>query len=459
MTIVTRFAPSPTGYLHIGSLRTAIFNWLYARHHGGRYLLRIEDTDKSRSTAEATQAILDGLAWLGLDHEGDAYHQSAFEDNHKKIAHQLLENGKAYRCYHTPEELDAKREEAKKNGDGRPIRSDWRDKIPEQAPDGADYVIRLRAPDTGKTIIHDAIQGDVTFDNALMDDMVLLRADGTPTYMLAVVVDDHQMGITHVIRGDDHLNNAARQTLIYQALGWDIPQFAHMPLMHGADGAKLSKRHGALSVLEYKQMGILPDALFNYLLRMGWSHGDDEIISREQAITWFDLDAVGRSPSSFDEAKLLHLNAHYIQEASPEYLFAQMSELSAELHTLNEKTKNYIILSLDLFKPRVKHLLELIEQTEFFIHYQCDEKSQSLLKDAEVQSRLKALHEELEQVTSWDKETLDSCLKNFVEQHELKFKDIGLPLRAAIVGRTNSPSITDIMVILGKERSLSNLHS
>ncbi|MBC7135504.1 MAG: glutamate--tRNA ligase, partial [Oceanibaculum nanhaiense] len=315
MTVVTRFAPSPTGFLHIGGGRTALFNWLYARHTGGKFLLRIEDTDRARSTEDAVQAIFDGLKWLGLDWDDEAVMQFARAGRHAEVAHELLAQGKAYRCYASPEELTAMREQAK--AEGRPVRYDgrWRDRPDSDAPAGVAPVIRLKAPQTGQTIIQDMVQGEVTVANEQLDDFVLLRGDGTPTYMLSVVVDDHDMGITHVIRGDDHLNNAFRQTQLYQAMGWDVPHFAHIPLIHGPDGAKLSKRHGALGVEAYRDMGFLPEAMRNYLLRLGWGHGDEEIIPTDKAIEWFDLDAVGRSASRFDMAKLENLNAHYLREA------------------------------------------------------------------------------------------------------------------------------------------------
>ena len=315
MTVVTRFAPSPTGFLHIGGARTALFNWLFARHHGGTFLLRIEDTDRARSTEAAVEAILDGLKWLELDWDGDAVSQFQRRDRHAEVAHQMMAAGHAYRCYASPEELEAMRAEQK--AAGQPMRYDgrWRDRDPAEAPAGISPVIRLKAPQEGETVLADHVQGEVRVQNAQLDDMVLLRADGTPTYMLSVVVDDHDMNVTHVIRGDDHLTNTFRQIQIYRAMGWDLPQFAHIPLIHGADGAKLSKRHGALGVDAYRDMGYLPEAVRNYLLRLGWGHGDDEIISTEQAIEWFDLGGIGRSPSRFDFAKLDNLNAHYMRLA------------------------------------------------------------------------------------------------------------------------------------------------
>lgn len=455
MKVKTRFAPSPTGFLHIGGARTAIFNYLFAQHHKGEYYLRVEDTDKERSTVEAKQAILDGLEWLGLRHDGEIVYQSQHEAEHKNVAYELLEKGQAYRCFHTPDELEAKRSESKSQG-GRPIRSDWRDKPESEHPDGQPYVIRLKAPTEGKTVIRDLIQGDVTIDNSQLDDMVLLRGDSSPTYMLAVVVDDHRMGITHVIRGDDHLTNAARQILIFEAMGWKVPDFAHISLMHGADGGKLSKRHGALSVLEYKTQGILPDALFNYLLRMGWSHGDDEIISRTQAIEWFGLDAVGRSPSMFDMNKLLHLNHHYMQIADSSYLIDELNDLGANIPIDHEKRMKD---ALPLLLPRTKTLCELMEQSKFLYtdHVEKDEASQKLFSDSGVYERLALLAEKLARSDTWDKETLEMLVNQFVDDQGLKFKDVGLPLRAAIVGRTNSPSILDLMAIMGKEEILRRL--
>src|SRR5690348_5138932 len=369
MTIVTRFAPSPTGYLHIGGARTALFNWLFAKHHGGKYLLRIEDTDRARSTQPAIEAILDGLSWLGLDWDGEVTYQFERAARHAEVARQMLAEGKAYHCYASPQELDEMRAAQKKAG--VPMRYDgrWRDRDPKEAPEGVKPVIRLKAPQSGKTVINDAVQGEVTVENAQLDDMILLRADGTPTYMLAVVVDDQDMGVTHVIRGDDHLNNAFRQKQIYDALGWAAPEFAHVPLIHGPDGAKLSKRHGALGVDAYRELGYLPEALRNYLLRLGWSHGDDEIVSTEQAIEWFDIDAVGRAPARFDFAKLDNLNGHYIRVAENQRLVGLIAvDLERVLgRPLSKAERERLLRAMPELKLRPKTLVELVVNARFLV--------------------------------------------------------------------------------------------
>ena len=367
MTVVTRFAPSPTGFLHIGGARTALFNWLFARHHGGTFLLRIEDTDRARSTEAAVEAILDGLKWLELDWDGDAVSQFERRGRHAEVAHQMLAAGHAYRCYASPEELEAMRAEQKATG--QPMRYDgrWRDRDPAEAPAGISPVIRLKAPQEGETVLADHVQGEVRVQNAQLDDMVLLRADGTPTYMLSVVVDDHDMNVTHVIRGDDHLTNTFRQIQIYRAMGWDLPQFAHIPLIHGADGAKLSKRHGALGVDAYRDMGYLPEAVRNYLLRLGWGHGDDEIISTEQAIEWFDLGGIGRSPSRFDFAKLDNLNAHYMRladDARLVSLIVPLIEAKSGGHVSSE-ARDLLTRAMPGLKQRAKTLVELADSAHF----------------------------------------------------------------------------------------------
>ncbi len=368
MDVVARFAPSPTGFLHIGGARTALFNWLFARHHGGRFLLRIEDTDRARSTPEAVAAIFDGLRWLGLDWDQEPVFQSTRVSRHVEAAHQLLRAGLAYHCYAAVEELAEMRERAK--AEGRPFRYDgrWRDRDPAEAPSDVPPVVRFRAPQTGETVIRDHVQGEVAVANAQLDDMVLLRADGTPTYMLAVVVDDHDMGITHVIRGDDHLSNAFRQYQLYRALGWPVPEFAHVPLIHGPDGAKLSKRHGALGVDAYRDLGYLPEALCNYLLRLGWSHGDDEIISRDHAVDWFDLDAVGRSPARFDFAKLTNLNGVYLRRADPARLLdLVMRDLQKRVgERLSPAARDRIARGMDSLRERAKTLTELAESALFY---------------------------------------------------------------------------------------------
>jgi glutamyl-tRNA synthetase len=382
MTVVTRFAPSPTGFLHIGGARTALFNWLFARHHGGKFLLRIEDTDLKRSTPEAVEAIYEGLRWLGLDWDGDAISQYSQAKRHQEVATAMLESGHAYRCYCSPEELTAMREQAR--ADGRPMRYDgtWRDRDPADAPAGINPVIRLKAPQDGETVIEDQVQGTVTVANSQLDDMIMLRANGTPTYMLAVVVDDHDIGITHVIRGDDHLNNAFRQAQIYRAMKWDVPNFAHIPLIHGPDGAKMSKRHGALGVTEYRDDGMLPAAMRNYLLRLGWGHGDDEIISTEQAIEWFELENVGKAAARFDQTKLTSLNAHYIRHGNNEELLEiLMPALEERVQGgLAEEALNRVKKGINGLKERAKTTLELIDNSGFYVQQRPIALSQKAVK-------------------------------------------------------------------------------
>ena len=405
MTIITRFAPSPTGFLHIGGARTALFNWLFARHHNGKFLLRIEDTDRKRSTKEAVEAIYDGIKWMGLNWDGDAISQLSRIEEHTKLVEQLLADGKAYKCYCTPEELTAMRESAR--AEGRPVRYDghWRDKSDTDAPSGIEPVIRLKAPQNGETVIADLVQGEVKVANDQMDDMVLMRGDGTPTYMLAVVADDHNMGITHVIRGDDHLTNTFRQHQIYDALDWDTPIFSHIPLIHGADGSKLSKRHGSLSVESYRDDGILPEAMRNYLLRLGWAHGDDEIISTEQAIKWFDLDGVGKSPSRFDIAKLTSLNAQYLREANSAMLAGLIEPaLGARLsRNLTGEERARIIKGIDGLKERAKTVVELADNAFFYIAprpIQMNEKAAKLLAEGGV-DKVAAIRTKLAALSEW----------------------------------------------------------
>lgn len=452
--VVTRFAPSPTGYLHIGGARTALFNWLFARHHGGKYLLRIEDTDKVRSTKEAIDAILDGLDWLGISGDGEPYFQSQFERRHAEIAHELIDKGAAYRCYLTPEELQARRDKAQ--AERRPFRidSEWRDRSdwPEDKP----YVIRIKAPSQGETVIDDLVQGRVTVANQEIDDFILLRSDGTPTYMLAVVVDDHDMGVTHVIRGDDHLNNAFRQLAIIRAMGWPEPKYAHVPLIHGYDGAKLSKRHGALGVDAYRDgLGILPEALFNYLLRLGWGHGDDEIISREQAIEWFDIANVGKSPSRFDLKKLENLNGHYMRESED----ARLATLISPKFGLSYEELPLLIRAMPELKSRAHNLNELAEGAEFLFAQrplQPDEKAGALLTE-ESREHLALAHAALSAAAGWDHDTLDAAVRKVAEANELKLGKLAQPLRAALTGKTTSPGIFDVLVLLGKDESLARI--
>ena len=452
--VVTRFAPSPTGYLHIGGARTALFNWLFARHHGGKYLLRIEDTDRARSTKEAIDAILDGLDWLGISGDGEPYFQSQFEKRHAEVAHDLIARGSAYRCFLTPEELQARREKAQ--AERRPFRieSEWRDRTDWR--EGEPYVVRIKAPREGETVIDDMVQGQVTVANAEIDDFVLLRSDGTPTYMLAVVVDDFDMGVTHIIRGDDHLNNAFRQLAIIRAMDWPVPVYAHVPLIHGHDGAKLSKRHGALGVDAYRdELGILPEALFNYLLRLGWGHGDDEIISREQAVDWFDLNHVGKSPSRFDTKKLENLNGHYIREADD----ARLASLVSPKYGLSYEELPQLIRAMPELKARAHNINELAEGAAFLFAERplpIDEKAGALLTD-EARGHLRLAHDALAAAANWDHDTLDAAVREVAERNALKLGKLAQPLRAALTGKTTSPGIFDVLVLLGKDESLARI--
>ena len=462
--VVTRFAPSPTGFLHIGGARTALFNWLYARHCGGKMLLRIEDTDRVRSTQEAVDAILDGLKWLGIDWDGEVIHQFARAARHREVAEALLAVGRAYRCYATPEELEKLREKARHEGkvyryDGR-----WRERDPSEAPAGVNPVIRLKAPQEGETAVDDLVQGRVVWPNADLDDLVLLRSDGTPTYMLSVVVDDHDAGITHIIRGDDHLTNAARQSQIYQALGWDIPKMAHIPLIHGPDGAKLSKRHGALGVEAYRAMGYLPEALRNYLVRLGWSHGDQEIFSTEEMIALFDITRVGRSPSRFDLAKLENLNGHYMRAMSDEELMAALEKNllnlrdGAVLGTRVAKARERMLAAMPGLKERAKNLVELLDSARYLIDerpLQPDDKASAILTP-EARGLLKRALVTLER-TEWTQSSLDAAVRELAEREGVKLAAVAQPLRAALTGRSTSPGIFDVLVVLGKEESLARL--
>ena len=453
-SVVTRFAPSPTGFLHIGGARTALFNWLYARHHGGKFLLRIEDTDKVRSTKEAIDAILDGMTWLGLDWDGHEYYQSQFWARHAEVAHRLLERGAAYRCYMTQEELAAQREKAQ--AERRPFRieSPWRDVTDEQGD--KPFVIRLKAPREGETVIEDRVQGRVAVQNAELDDFVLLRSDGSPTYMLAVVVDDHDMGVTHVIRGDDHLNNAFRQLAIIRAMDWPEPIYAHVPLIHGSDGAKLSKRHGALGVDAYRdELGFLPEALSNYLLRLGWGHGDAEIISREQAIEWFDVDHVGKAPSRMDLKKLENLNGHYIREAADE----RLTDLVAPKLKLNDADRALLVRAMPELKARAHNLNELADGARFLFSSRplpLDEAAAALLT-TEARALLSQAHNALEAVSEWSHDALEQAVRDVAERGNVKLGKLAQPLRAALTGRTTSPGIFDVLALLGKAESLARL--
>ena len=447
MTITTRIAPSPTGFLHIGTARTALFNWLYAKHHGGKFYLRIEDTDRERSTQAAVDAIISSMKWLGLDWEGDAVYQYARSARHGDVAHEMIKHGKAFKCYTTQAELETFRKE---NPNAK-FRSPYRDG--GTAPPSTPYVIRIKAPMDGETVLHDKVQGAVTVKNSELDDMVLLRSDGTPTYMLAVVVDDHDMGITHVIRGDDHLTNTFRQLMIYDAMGWEAPTFAHIPLIHGADGAKLSKRHGALGVQEYEKMGYLPEAIRNYLLRLGWGHGDDEIISSQQAIEWFDLDGVGKSPSRFDFAKLENLNGHYIREANDARL------ISLIYPDVSGIAKERLLRGMNGLKQRAKTLIELKESAAIYTigrPVQMDPKATELL-DKGGRDTIKTLLPLLEPLSDWNHSAIEQICRTLSESSAQKLGAIAQPLRASLTGKTVSPPVFEVMEILGKEETLGRL--
>jgi glutamyl-tRNA synthetase len=459
MTVVTRFAPSPTGFLHIGGARTALFNYLFAKANGGKYLLRIEDTDRERSTPEATQAILDGLAWLGLPHDGEVVYQSERVARHQEVAQQLLDCGKAYYCYASPEELDVMREQAR--AEGRSVAYDrrWRDSE-ATPPEGVKPVVRLKAPLDKPVTVADAVQGEITIQPQQLDDFILLRSDGTPTYMLAVVIDDLDMGITHIIRGDDHLNNAIRQTLIYMAMGKQAPTFAHIPLIHGADGAKLSKRHGALGVDAYRDMGYLPQTLRNYLLRLGWSHGDDEIISDAQAIEWFNLSSIQKSPARFDFARLDDLNGHYLRALPDE----EALELTLPLiegkieRSLNEEEKKRFTFLLPQLKQRAKKLTELSESSLFLYtapEAPEDEKAEKQLND-HIET-LKTIFPLLEAATDWTTDGLKAIAKDYAETSGTKLGNIMAPIRVAITGSTAAPSMFEVMEALGRDESLNRL--
>jgi glutamyl-tRNA synthetase len=460
MSVITRFAPSPTGFLHIGGARTALFNWLYARHHGGRYLLRIEDTDRARSTEAAIQAIFDGLSWLGLSGDEPPVFQSQRQERHAEIARELLARGAAYLCYCTPDELAAMRARARAEGRSAVYDGRWRDRDPAEAPPGVPPVIRLRAPRHGETVIEDQVQGTVRFANEQLDDMVLLRSDGTPTYMLSVVVDDHDMAISHIIRGDDHLVNAARQTQLYRALDWPVPTFAHIPLIHGADGAKLSKRHGALAVEAYREMGFLPEAMRNYLLRLGWSHGDAEIISTEQAIEWFDLDVVGRGAARFDLARLTSLNAHYLRQTDDAELAALIApRLEAEGMRIDQVLRVRLEAAMAGLKPRATTLVDLAERARFYVAPRpiaLDVNAAKLL-DQPARERLAALAAAMRDLASWDEAALEATVRAQAEAAGVKLGQLAQPLRAALTGSTASPGIFEVMVVLGREEVLARL--
>jgi glutamyl-tRNA synthetase len=466
MTVVTRFAPSPTGFLHIGGARTALFNWLYARGRGGKMLLRIEDTDRERSTQAAIDAILDGLSWLGIAWDGDAIYQFARSERHREVAEQLLASGHAYHCYASPEELTQMREAARREGRSKLYDGRWRERDRSEAPAGVKPTIRLKAPLTGETVVEDQVQGRVVWQNENLDDLVLLRSDGTPTYMLAVVVDDHDMAVTHIIRGDDHLTNAARQTQIYQALGWLVPVMAHIPLIHGPDGSKLSKRHGALGVDAYRAMGYLPAALRNYLVRLGWSHGDQEIFSTEEMITAFDLPQIGRSPARFDVAKLESLNGHYIRLSPDLELLAAIEKLLPYLPDgpaltarLTPRLKDQWLAAMPSLKERAKTLLDLIDGAMFLLSDRpipLDDKAAALLTP-DARSLLAGIAAELAGVEPWTAEATEHVVRTFAEKTGAKLGAIAQPMRAALTGRTTSPGIFEVLTVLGKAESLARV--
>jgi glutamyl-tRNA synthetase len=464
--VVTRFAPSPTGFLHIGGARTALFNWLYARGRGGKMLLRIEDTDRERSTTAAIDAILDGLTWLGLDWDGETVYQYSRVARHREVAEQMLAAGKAYRCYASPEELTEMREKARAEGKTRLYDGRWRDRDPADAPPGVKPVIRLKAPLTGETVVEDQVQGRVTWQNENLDDFVLLRSDGNPTYMLAVVVDDHDMGVTHIIRGDDHLNNGARQTQIYQALGWNVPVMAHIPLIHGPDGSKLSKRHGALGVDAYRALGYLPSAMRNYLVRLGWSHGDQEIFSTEEMKAAFDLPQIGRSPARFDFAKLESLNGHYMRTSPDEELVVALERLLPHLSQgpeiakkLTPEVRAKLLAAMPNLKERAKTLVELLDAAGFLWADRplpLDDKAKALLT-AEAREMIGVLVPQLEASPDWSTASTEAAVRTFAEVMGLKLGSVAQPLRAALTGRTTSPPIFDVLTVLGRSESLARL--
>ncbi|MEO1562430.1 MAG: glutamate--tRNA ligase [Pseudomonadota bacterium] len=457
--VVTRFAPSPTGYLHIGGARTALFNWLYARAKGGTFLLRIEDTDRERSTPEATQAIYDGMAWLGLDHDGEAISQFDRADRHRDVAQSLLQSGGAYKCFATAEEIEAAREAARAKGEATLFQSPWRDADQATYPDEP-YVIRLKAPKDGSLTLTDHVQGDVTWPMESFDDLVLLRSDGTPTYMLAVVVDDHDMGVTHVIRGDDHLINAGRQTLINRAMGWDVPEFAHIPLIHGDDGKKLSKRHGAMSVTEYRDMGYMPEAMRNYLARLGWSHGDDELFTTAQAIDWFDLKGIGKSPARLDFKKLDNVSSHHIKTAADEDILSACKDFVAasDAYQMDKAGWTKFSKALPVLRDRSKKLGDLLEKVHFCLVARPVEMDADAAEKLDLVSHsiLNSLTQELEAV-SWTHDEIFAATKAFATAQDIKVGQLAQPLRSALSGRTQTPSVFDMMEVLGRDESLARI--
>jgi glutamyl-tRNA synthetase len=457
--VVTRFAPSPTGYLHIGGGRTALFNWLFARGRNGTFLLRIEDTDRERSTPEATAAILRGLTWLGLDWDGEAVSQFDQRHRHAEVAHEMLARGAAYRCFSTQEEIEAFREAARAEGRSTLFHSPWRDADPSTWPDRP-YVIRMKAPRDGETLVEDAVQGTVRFRNDQLDDMVVLRSDGTPTYMLAVVVDDHDMGVTHVIRGDDHLNNAARQQMVYNAMGWEVPVWAHIPLIHGPDGKKLSKRHGAVGIEEYQAMGYPAAGMRNYLARLGWSHGDAEFFSTEQAKEWFDLSGIGRSPARLDFKKLENLCGQHIAVMDNAALLHELEAYlaAADRPALTEAQREGLAKALPHVKERAKTFPELLEKAHFVLTNRpiVQDSAAAAQLDSVSRGILKNLTPQL-QNAHWTKESLEAILSAEAAAHGIGFGKMAGPLRAAIAGRTVTPSVYDMMLVIGRDETVARL--
>ena len=453
---VTRFAPSPTGFLHIGGARTALFNWAFARHHGGTFLLRIEDTDRARSTQEAIDAILDGMSWLGLDADDAPIYQHANAPRHIAIAEQLLADGHAYKCFCTAEEVEAMREKAR--AEGKPPRYDgtWRDRDASEAPAKAPFVVRFKAPQSGETVIDDLVQGCIATANEQFDDLILLRSDGTPTYMLSVVVDDHDMAVTHIIRGDDHMTNAARQAQIYAALGWDVPQFAHIPLIHGPDGAKLSKRHGALGVEAYRNMGYLPEAMRNYLARLGWSHGDDEVFSTAQLIDWFGLEAIGKSPARFDTEKLDNVNAQHLNMADDAALVAEAIAINPVLADFETQ----LTAAMPLLKTRATRLPDIAADAAFLAAQRPIDVNEKLQKhlNEETRPHLQALATALEALDSWTSAEIETVIKAYMDENELKMGKLAPAFRASLVGNSQSPGIFDVLALLGKNEALQRLN-
>ena len=458
MTVVTRFAPSPTGFLHIGSARTALFNWLFTRHHGGKFLLRIEDTDRVRSTQAAVDALIQGLTWLGLDWDDDIVMQFARASHHAEIAHHMVQLGKAYYCYCSPAEVEAMREQARAEGKSPRYNGRCRDRATHTIPADIKPVVRLRSPQEGEQTIHDHVQGDITVAYNQLDDLVMLRADGTPTYMLSVVVDDHDMGISHIIRGDDHMTNTFRQKIIYEAMGWSVPHFAHIPLIHGSDGAKLSKRHGALGVDAYEAMGFLPEAVCNYLTRLGWSHGDDEIFSRQQAVEWFTLDNIGRAPARFDMAKLTNLNGHYMKETDNARLIELLSQTEDVVysHDIHDRLNR----GLDGLKQRAKTLPELVDNARIYTQSSpitFDDKALTILNE-DAKNSIKVAISTLKDLNPWEPDELEKALRETSDNHGIKFGQMAQPLRAALTGKGVSPGLFEVMTALGQKESLARLH-